>query len=1009
MHTTRPHRGPSWCPLLLLAVIALATGGCSDVDLDITFAGSGDASPVAQDAVAEVPDAQADSSPPQPDAAGPSDVAEIADMPSPDAAADVAATEDSADPAADTTTTGFSYLVVEPEALDFGAQPVGEVITTDLELENAGNTQLTLTSITFVDGSEAFASNASQTFLGPGQKKVVKVTFYALEAGTTYSDVLRFESNSVAGAQLDVSVVGVVVAPSCDDLDGDGHGAGCAAGSDCDESDPLVHVGAPEACNGQDDDCDGLHDEDWVGLGDACIAGTGGCTTEGFKVCGQGGLVCSVNPVTGGSELCNLVDDDCDGLTDEDFPSIGKLCWVGKGACAAFDKYVCSEDGTTLVCNVTPGEPGEEICGDGVDNDCDGVVDEGELEVCGDGIDNDCDGETDESGSAWGEVFFARSWYGDTVAIYPSHGDGTFAEPIPLVWPDDNRYGVYAVGDFSGDGWLDLLVRRTVVGDQTICATKADCPAGYRCAGVCRKLCTSDSDCDAEALEQCIDHSNNGATDDTYCDPPADVFLAVSSCAGDDIALSWLFTVFPGERVGPVIDTDGNGHLDVVGLDHWSTPTGFTWLNNGQGGFDRVPDTLDYSGLITWSYGLARTSKDLDGDGHVDLLGYRFDNGGSPPGRLFLFRGQGDGSFAAPQELTKKVPYPANLITANDFDGDGDHDVVAGLDDDGQPGNVWMLLNLDDPGGDSWVDAYSIFDVVPLYNSGGEHPGVGNGTSFDFDGDHLPDVLAAWTPEECGSYVWGCTSINDPAHICYGGSCRKVAFFRNRTATACVAGTSCIDGQCQVGCEPDCSGKLCGGDGCSGTCGVCGGGQTCAGGQCVVDCVPKCEGKQCGDNGCGGTCGDCPQGESCLSGQCVAGCVPSCAGKTCGDDGCGGSCAVFDPPQIVEFSDNPSTYLAVPTNVPPTTPALAILPEEPTTDDALICAITAESFDTDEVVYRYRWFRGEAFVAEVGDAADVPETLTEPGDTWTCRVRATDGIEWSPEVEATATIAPGLP
>ena len=43
----------------------------------------------------------------------------------------------------------------------------------------------------------------------------------------------------------------------------------------------------------------------------------------------------------------------------------------------------------------------KEVCGDGIDNDCDGEVDEVE-EVCGDGVDNDCDGEVDEvEGEVW--------------------------------------------------------------------------------------------------------------------------------------------------------------------------------------------------------------------------------------------------------------------------------------------------------------------------------------------------------------------------------------------------------------------------------------------------------------------------------------------------------------------------------------------------------------------------------------------------------------------------------
>lgn len=92
-------------------------------------------------------------------------------------------------------------------------------------------------------------------------------------------------------------------------------------------------------------------------------------------------------------------------------------------------------------------------------------------------------------------------------------------------------------------------------------------------------------------------------------------------------------------------------------------------------------------------------------------------------------------------------------------------------------------------------------------------------------------------------------------------------------------------------CVPDCAGKTCGDDGCSGNCGECAAGLVCQTllGTCDTTCTPACAGVACGDDGCGGSCGECGPGLACsLQGQC--GCAPDCAGKTCGDDGCGGSC-----------------------------------------------------------------------------------------------------------------------
>jgi heme-degrading monooxygenase HmoA len=63
-------------------------------------------------------------------------------------------------------------------------------------------------------------------------------------------------------------------------------------------------------------------------------------------------------------------------------------------------------------------------------------------------------------------------------------------------------------------------------------------------------------------------------------------------------------------------------------------------------------------------------------------------------------------------------------------------------------------------------------------------------------------------------------------------------------------------------CDADCTGKVCGDDGCGGSCGTCADGEACGGGQCVfLLCTPDCTGKVCGDDGCGGSCGTCLDGD----------------------------------------------------------------------------------------------------------------------------------------------------
>lgn len=96
------------------------------------------------------------------------------------------------------------------------------------------------------------------------------------------------------------------------------------------------------------------------------------------------------------------------------------------------------------------------------------------------------------------------------------------------------------------------------------------------------------------------------------------------------------------------------------------------------------------------------------------------------------------------------------------------------------------------------------------------------------------------------------------------------------------------------GCEPDCSGRECGDNGCGGSCGSCSGDPTCnASGQCVcadgrTNCAGNCVNTNRNENHCGGCDIPCAAGEECLAGVCE--CVPVCDGLECGDDGCDGSC-----------------------------------------------------------------------------------------------------------------------
>ena len=160
----------------------------------------------------------------------------------------------------------------------------------------------------------------------------------------------------------------------CEDVDGDGFGAGCPAGADCDDADAALVPGAAERCHDEvDNDCDGAVDMDDL---DCCLDVDG----DGFGAgCPAGG---DCDDADGGSHpgaadpFGDGADTDCDGVDGED------------------------ADGDAYPGNAPETAP-EHDCDDG-----DGAIHPGAEEVCGDLVDEDCDGQArlpDEpaESSAW--------------------------------------------------------------------------------------------------------------------------------------------------------------------------------------------------------------------------------------------------------------------------------------------------------------------------------------------------------------------------------------------------------------------------------------------------------------------------------------------------------------------------------------------------------------------------------------------------------------------------------
>lgn len=311
------------------------------------------------------------------------------------------------------------------------------------------------------------------------------------------------------------------------DADRDGFLPISAGGTDCDDANPAVHPDAEEWCNGVDDNCDGEVDPDtargvrpwWT---DADGDGSGDSTTLRWACAVDGAapldgdcddtdpLVNAVDQDGDGFHLCN---GDCDDTNPYAWPGAPEWCGDGfdndcsgaedDNALDALTWYLDADaDGfggtsTALACEAPPDHtavPGDcddavpevfpggtELC-DGLDNDCNGDIDDdpvdptpwytdtdgdgygddasmvmacsgtldvggdcddgditvnpGALEVCGDGVDNDCD--RTGCGLPQGDL-------DDDSAPLRIEGGTGFGASL-------------AAGDLDGDGWDDLSV-----------------------------------------------------------------------------------------------------------------------------------------------------------------------------------------------------------------------------------------------------------------------------------------------------------------------------------------------------------------------------------------------------------------------------------------------------------------------------------------------------------------------------------------------------------------------
>jgi MYXO-CTERM domain-containing protein len=325
---------------------------------------------------------------------------------------------------------------VGPAWVDFGPRAAGSYSTRELSVANCGLVDLTISGFD-LDGSSTFSVlTPDPVYVAAGEQQAIDVAWVPADTQPDGASLTLLGNDpdhtlvvQLAGNDCEASVL-----DSWDD-DGDGW---FSCGGDCDDDDPLVHPGAVELANGDDDDCDGQIDEPASASGtdddgDGFSEEQGDCDDEDDRV----------SP--GASETPDGVDEDCDGQVDdgtEHFDDDGDGFSERAGDC---------DDGDA---GVYPGAPETQP---GVDDDCDGHTDEGsdsfdddgdgsaeEEGDCDDGdpwshptasedcdeIDNDCDGAIDEDDAC---AYLAERII-DTGAGQPRGCSSTPSRPSASLW-----------------------------------------------------------------------------------------------------------------------------------------------------------------------------------------------------------------------------------------------------------------------------------------------------------------------------------------------------------------------------------------------------------------------------------------------------------------------------------------------------------------------------------------------------------------------------------------------
>ncbi|MBK9262617.1 MAG: VCBS repeat-containing protein [Polyangiaceae bacterium] len=278
------------------------------------------------------------------------------------------------------------------------------------------------------------------------------------------------------------------------------------------------------------------------------------------------------------------------------------------------------------------------------------------------------------------------------MALYPSNGDGTFGnrQTIDMKEP----FTGVVVDDFDDDGALEIHLWLLSTGVEYVL----------------------DYDC-AEGMWFMTPNFGGAA-------PPRHDFSSIGDVNNDGYI----------DVVGWVPPKDGNGQPNDDALDVYAS------LGGPGGTFVHQKSELNLKDTFVYWLAPTRHVRDMDSDGCADLVYVRYDHGGAAKSTVYLAKGDCTGRFGQPKSILS-MPFPGTGDDIGDLDGDGHMDLIAGLDDDGDPGQVWVAKG---DGAGSLESVIPVFDVAPE-EKGHDGAGFGDVWLYDWDHDGRLDVLSTYS------------------------------------------------------------------------------------------------------------------------------------------------------------------------------------------------------------------------------------------------------------------------